>query len=106
MTVKSVGVVGSGIMGGGITHVAALAGHEVVLLSRELSTAEGTVASLEKAFKRQVDKGSLSSEDRDGTIARITATDNLHDLSRCDLVIESVVEDLATKRRLFSDLDR
>ena len=106
MTVKKVGVVGSGIMGGGIAEVAAAAGHEVILRSRELATAEGTVATIERGMKRRIDKGTLAAEQRDETLARITATDNLHDLAECDLVIESVVEDLATKRHLFSELDR
>ena len=106
MTIKRVGVVGSGIMGGGIAEVAAAAGHEVILRSRELATAEGTVATIARGMKRRIDKGTLAAEQRDETLARITATDNLHDLAECDLVIESVVEDLATKRHLFSELDR
>jgi len=106
MTIKRVGVIGSGIMGGGITEVAALAGHEVILRSRELATAEGTLARVERSLTKRVDKGTLSEEDRADTIARATATSNLHDLADCDLVIESVVEDLATKRHVFSELDR
>jgi 3-hydroxybutyryl-CoA dehydrogenase len=106
MTVKKVGVVGSGIMGGGITEVAAAAGHEVVLRSRELAAAEGTVANIERSLNKRLDKGTLSAEQRDETLSRIVATDNLHDLAECDLVIESIVEDLATKRHLFSELDR
>ncbi len=106
MTVKKVGVVGSGIMGGGITEVAAAAGHEVILRSREQATADGTVATIERSLNKRVDKGTVSAENRDATLSRITATENLHDLDECDLVIESVVEDLATKRHLFSELDR
>ncbi len=106
MTVKKVGVLGSGIMGAGITAVAAEAGHEVVLRSREQAAADGTVATISRAFDKRLDKGELSEEDRRASLARITATDSLHELAECDLVIESVVEDLDTKRRLFSELDR
>jgi 3-hydroxybutyryl-CoA dehydrogenase len=106
MTIKSVGVVGSGIMGGGITEVAALAGHSVILRSRELATAEGTLARVDRSLAKRVDKGTLSAEERTEVLARITATSDLHELADCDLVIESVVEDLATKRHLFSELDR
>jgi 3-hydroxybutyryl-CoA dehydrogenase len=106
MTVTKVGVVGSGIMGGGITEVAALAGHEVVLRSREQATADGTVANIERSLAKRVEKGTLTEEERKDTRARISATANLHDLAECDLVIESVVEDLGTKRHLFSELDR
>lgn len=105
MTIKRVGIVGSGIMGSGIAEVAAKSGFEVVLRSRQQRTAEATVASLEKSLDRQVEKGKLEQADRDATLARVTATGNLHDLADCDLVIESVVEDLATKRELFGELN-
>ena len=106
MTIKRVGVVGSGIMGGGIVECAALAGHDVVLRSRGLATAEGTLARVERSLNKRVDKGTLSAEDRAEVANRITITADLHDLAQCDLVIESVIEDLATKRHVFSELDR
>jgi len=93
-------------MGGGITEVAALAGHEVVLRSREQATADGTVASIEKSLNKRVDKGTLQAEERDAALGRVTATCDLHQLAGCDLVIESVVEDLVTKKHLFTELDR
>jgi 3-hydroxybutyryl-CoA dehydrogenase len=106
MTVKRLGIVGSGIMGSGIAEVAAKSGHEVVLRSRKQETADKTVAGLEKSLNKQVEKGRLSEEDRDGALQRVTATSDLGDLAACDLVIESVVEDLATKKELFNELDR
>jgi 3-hydroxybutyryl-CoA dehydrogenase len=106
MTVKRVGIVGSGIMGSGIAEVAAKSGHEVVLRSRKQETADKTVAGLEKSLNKQVEKGRLAEEDRDGALQRVTATSDLGDLAACDLVIESVVEDLATKKELFNELDR
>src|SRR5437868_2530486 len=106
MTVKRVGIVGSGIMGSGIAEVAAKTGHEVVLRSRKQETADSMVAGLEKSLAKQVDKGRLSDEDRQGTLQRVTATSDLGDLAACDLVIESIVEDLATKKHLFNELDR
>jgi 3-hydroxybutyryl-CoA dehydrogenase len=106
MTVKRVGIVGSGIMGSGVAEVAAKTGHEVVLRSRHQETADAMVASLEKSLAKQVEKGRLSEEDRDGTLSRVTATHDLHALADCDLVLESVVEDLAVKKHLFNELDR
>jgi len=106
MTVKRVGVVGSGIMGGGIAECAALAGHEVILRSRERATADGTLARVERSLARRVEKGTLSAEESAEVMARMTATSDLHELAECDLVIESVVENLATKRHVFSELDR
>jgi 3-hydroxybutyryl-CoA dehydrogenase len=106
MTVKRVGIVGSGIMGSGIAEVAAKAGIEVVLRSRKQETADAMVAGLEKSLAKQVDRGKLSDEDRQGTLQRVTATSDLGELAACDLVIESIVEDLATKKHLFTELDR
>ena len=106
MTVKRVGIVGSGIMGSGIAEVAAASGHEVVLRSRSQNTADAMVAGLEKSLARQVDKGKRTEEERDQILGRVTATTDLQELAGMDLVIESVVEDLAVKKHLFTELDR
>jgi 3-hydroxybutyryl-CoA dehydrogenase len=105
MTIKRVGILGSGIMGSGIAEVAAKSGFEVVLRSRQQSTADATVAALEKSLDKQVDKGRLEAADRDATLARVTATGNLKDVADCDLIIESVVEDLEIKKALFIELN-
>jgi 3-hydroxybutyryl-CoA dehydrogenase len=106
MAIKRVGVVGSGIMGSGIAEVAAKTGHEVILRSRKKETAEAMVTGLEKSLAKQVDRGKLSDEDRTAALGRVQATDEIEALSDCDLVIESVVEDLDIKRALFGELDR
>lgn len=106
MKISRVGIVGSGIMGSGIAEVAARTGHEVVLRSRSQETADAMVAGLEKSLARLVEKAKLSEDERDTIVARVTATTNLESLKDCDLVIESVVEDVAVKKELFADLDR
>jgi 3-hydroxybutyryl-CoA dehydrogenase len=106
MTVKRVGIVGSGIMGSGIAETAAKNGHEVVLRSRRQETADGMVAGLEKSLAKQVEKGKLDDGERQATLSRVTATSDLGELAACDLVIESIVEDLAAKKHLFNELDR
>lgn len=106
MSIKRVGIVGSGIMGSGIAEVAAKTGHEVVLRSRQQATADAMVASLEKSLGKQVEKGRLSEDDRDATLARVSATTDLAALAECDLVIESIVEDLGVKKSLFNELDQ
>ena len=106
MSIKRVGIVGSGIMGSGIAETAALAGFEVVLRSRAQATADAMVAGMEKSLARRVEKGKLAEADRDGALSRVTAVSDLGELAGCDLVIESIVEDLAAKKHLFSELDR
>jgi len=106
MSLKRIGIVGSGIMGSGIAEAAAVHGFEVVLRSRAQGTADGMVAGMAKSLGRQVDKGKVTQQDMDGALARVTAVSDLSALAGCDLVIESVVEDLAVKKHLFSELDR
>jgi 3-hydroxybutyryl-CoA dehydrogenase len=106
MTVKRVGIVGSGIMGSGIAEVAAKAGFEVTLRSRSQSTADRMVAGLEKSLTKQVERGKLEASERDAVLGRVRAVAELGELSECDLVIESIVEDLATKKHIFTELDR
>jgi 3-hydroxybutyryl-CoA dehydrogenase len=106
MTIKRVGVVGSGIMGSGVAEVAAAAGHEVVLRSRSKATADATVIGLEKSLNRQIEKGRRTEAERDDILGRVSATTDLQALSHVDLVVESVVEDLSVKKHLFTELDR
>ena len=105
MTINKVGVIGSGIMGSGIAEVAAGAGCTVILRSRSQATADGMIAGLEKSLAKQVERGKKSQEDADALRARVSATTSLQDLADCDLVIESIVEDLGTKKALFNELD-
>lgn len=106
MTIKRVGIVGSGIMGSGLAEVAAKTGHEVVLRSRQQATADAMLASLEKSLAKQVEREKITAEDRDAIIARVTVTSELAALKDCDLVIESIVENLEAKKALFNELDR
>jgi 3-hydroxybutyryl-CoA dehydrogenase len=104
--INTVGIVGSGIMGSGLAEVAARSGYGVVVRSRTKAGAESVLAGVTANLDRQVDKGKLEAADRDAIVARITATHQLSHLADCDLVIESVVEDLPTKRELFSALEQ
>jgi 3-hydroxybutyryl-CoA dehydrogenase len=104
VSINRVGIVGSGIMASGIAEVVAKGGFEVVVVSRSESSAEVCLAKTTKSLARQVEKGKLSAEERDRIAARLTAVTNMAALQFCDLVIESVVEDLAVKKRLFEQL--
>jgi 3-hydroxybutyryl-CoA dehydrogenase len=105
MTIARLGIVGSGIMGSGIAEVAAKSGVEVILRSRKQDTADAMVAGLERSLSKQVERGKLEEQAAKEIAARVSSTDDLHALHDCDLVLESVVEDLAVKRELFTRLD-
>ncbi len=93
-------------MGSGIAEVAARAGYQVVLRSRKSDSGDAMVAHLSRSLERHVAKDRMTAEERDATLARVKVTTELSDLGACDLVIESVVEDLTTKKALFADLDK
>lgn len=105
MSFQKVGVLGSGIMGSGIAEVVAAAGAQVVVRSRSQATADAMLASLEKSLAKQVEREKRTQEEADALRARVSATTRIHDLADCDLVIESVVEDLDVKRALFNELN-
>jgi len=106
MDIKRVGIVGSGTMGSGIAEVACKNGYEVVLRSRSQAGADKMMSGLEKSLAKQVDKGRLAETERDAALALVRGITDLEELASCDLVVESVVEDLAVKKELFSTLDR
>jgi 3-hydroxybutyryl-CoA dehydrogenase len=106
MAVEKLGIVGSGIMGSGLAEVAARAGMTVVLRSRKQETADAMVAGLGRSLAKQVERGKLDEAEAAAVVGRVSATADLEALTDCDLVLESIVEDLETKKQLFGELDR
>ncbi|MGI8795695.1 MAG: 3-hydroxyacyl-CoA dehydrogenase family protein [Acidimicrobiia bacterium] len=106
MEIKRVGIVGSGIMGSGVAEVASKAGFEVTLRSRSDEGAQSMVAGLGKSLAKQVEKGKLDDAERAAVQGRVRTVTDLGELADCDLVLESIVEDLPTKKELFGELDR
>jgi 3-hydroxybutyryl-CoA dehydrogenase len=103
--IKRVGILGSGIMGSGLAEVVARAGFDVVVRSRSQASADDMVASIDRGLAKAIERGRATEEDRTAILGRITATDHLGRVADCDLVIESVVEDLAVKKALFAELE-
>lgn len=103
--ISHVGIIGSGIMGAGIAEVAAKAGYTVTLRSRQQASADAMVDKLTKSLDKQVAKGRLDEAERDAVLGRVRAVSELSELADCDLVLESVVEDLGVKKALFTELD-
>lgn len=104
--IKRVGILGSGIMGSGLAEVAARAGYEVVVRSRSQSSADAMVTAIDKGLVKAIERGRGTEDERSAILGRITATDHLGGMADCDLVIESVVEDLAVKKTLFAELEQ
>ena len=104
MNITTTGIIGAGQMGGGIAHVCALAGHDVLLHDISAETLQNALATINGNMARQVKKGRISEEDRDQALKRITTADTLADFGRCDIVLEAVTEDEAVKRDLYAQL--
>jgi len=103
--VKSVGVIGCGIMGSGIVEVCAKTGMIVTFVEVDQERAERGRQSIERSLAKAVERGKLDESARDETLARITATTNLDDVAGADLIIEAVSEELPTKLEVFRRLD-
>ncbi len=104
--IQKVGILGSGIMGSGLAEVAARAGFDVVVRSRSLTAANAMITTIDKGFVKAIERGKATEDERSAVLGRITATDHLGAVADCDLVIESVVEDLAVKKALFTELEQ
>ena len=104
--IATIGVVGTGLMASGIAEVAAKAGNEVILRGRSEASIKKSKGAVEKSLGKAVSKGKLEQSAADDILGRITTTLEYSDLAECDLVIEGVAEDLATKEDIFRELDR
>src|SRR6202048_576929 len=102
--IKKVGVIGSGQMGNGIAHVAALAGLDVVLNDVSADRLKAGLATINGNLSRQVAKKIITEDARKQALERIVSTDTIDGLADCDLVIESAVEKEETKRKIFQEL--
>lgn len=104
VAIKKVGVIGSGQMGNGIAHVAALAGFDVVLNDVSGDRLKSALATINGNLTRQVAKKAISETDRKQALDRITSAETIDALADCDLVIETAVEKEETKRKIFHDV--
>jgi len=103
--VKTVGVVGCGLMGSGIVQVSAQAGLKTIVREADQAFLDKGLGRIKKFLDDGVTKGKVTAEDRDKTLANIKGTTKLEDLAGCDLVIEAVTENIAVKKEVFSTLD-
>ena len=104
--IRTVGVLGCGLMGSGIAQVCAQAGYRTIV--REVDTAAATagLGRIEAFLSGAVTRNKISAEQRDSALAAISSTTVLDGLAECDLVIEAIVEDFDVKRDVYIELDR
>ena len=101
---KTVGVIGAGLMGNGIAHVAAAAGYEVILSDIEMARAEAARATIAKNMGRMVSKGTMTQEAADAALARLSLTTDNASFADADLVVEAATENEGVKAKIFAGL--
>jgi 3-hydroxybutyryl-CoA dehydrogenase len=103
--ISNVGVLGCGLMGHGITQVAAQSGFEVVVREVDQDRLDGGIGRIEKQLARAVEKGRMEQSDAHAARGRITPTLEYGDLADSDLVVEAITEDLALKLAMWGEVD-
>ena len=103
--IRSVAVLGGGMMGSGIAHACAAAGFDTIVREVTAAMAHRAQQAVERSLARAVERDKLPAEARDAALARLRYTTELDALADCDLVIEAVVEDLEVKNRAWRELD-
>jgi len=105
MDIKTVGVVGCGLMGSGIAEVSAKAGYQVQLCEINLELLQKGQLAIENSLTEAVKRGRIKEEEKSSILDRIKGSTQMSDLSECDLVIEAVPENLELKKEVFLELD-
>ena len=106
METKKVGVVGCGFMGSGIAQISAQSGYDVLVSDVNEEILNKGLTSIDYYLNRNVEKGRMSQQEKDTTMARLKGTTNLQDFGDCDLVVEVVPENLELKKKVFAELDK
>jgi 3-hydroxybutyryl-CoA dehydrogenase len=105
MSVKTVGVLGCGLMGAGIAQVAAASGHKTIVREVNQGLLDKGLGRIRKFLDDGVTKGKVTPEAKDTTLANLTGTTDFAALKDCDLVIEAIVENVDVKTEAFAALD-
>jgi 3-hydroxybutyryl-CoA dehydrogenase len=105
MPIKTVGVLGCGLMGGGVAQVCAQAGYKTIVREVEEPLLKKGLARIEKFLSDGVTRGKVTPEARDATLAKLVGTTRFDEFNECDLVIEAIVENVDEKRKAYAALD-
>ena len=106
MTIQKIGVLGAGSMGGGIAHLAAVKGFEVVLCDVEQRFVEGAIKRIAAFMDKSIEKQKMTVDEKEVALKRITITTQMEDLATVDMVIEAIFEDIDVKKSAFEKLDK
>jgi len=103
--IKTIGVVGAGTMGNGIAQLAAQMGANVVMRDIKDDFVQRGLKAIDNFLAKGVERGKMTEEQKNMVLKRIIGTTDIGELSKCDFVIEAVIEDIELKKKVFSELD-
>jgi len=106
MPIKTVGVLGCGLMGSGIAQVSAAAGYKTIVREVNDTYIEKGLARIKKFLDDGVAKGKTTAEARDRTLENLAGTTTFDALKECDLIVEAVVESASEKKQTYAALER
>ena len=106
MRIKTVGVLGCGLMGSGIAQVCAAAGYTTIVREVDEAFLNKGLGRIRKFLDDGVAKGKVTTEARDTTLGNLSGTTSLDALKDCDLVIEAIIENLEDKRQTYAALEK
>lgn len=107
--VRTIGIIGAGVMGHGIAQVSARTGLNTILVDVSEEILERAIELIKSGpfgLNRLVEKGKMSEKERDECLKRIKTSTSLQDLKDADFIIEAVTEEISLKKRIFSQLDK
>lgn len=104
--INSVGVIGAGTMGGGISMNILNIGTPVTIVETTQEALDRGIAIVRKNYENTAKKGRISQQDVEDRMALLTGSLNIEDLADCDLVIEAVFENMKVKKEIFAKLDK
>jgi 3-hydroxybutyryl-CoA dehydrogenase len=105
MSIQSVGVLGCGLMGAGIAQVCAQSGYRTVVRELDQAVLDKGLGRVRRFLEEGVQKGKVTTETRDRTLANLSGTTTVDALAGCDLVIEAIVENLDAKRQAYAAVE-
>ncbi|MBP1765104.1 MAG: 3-hydroxyacyl-CoA dehydrogenase [Firmicutes bacterium] len=106
MAIQTIGVLGAGAMGGGIAHVAAMKGFNVIICDIEQRFVDGAIERAAKFMDKSIAKGKMTVEEKEAVLGRMKTTTSQEDFASVDFVVEAIIENLKIKTEAFANLDR
>jgi len=106
MTIRTVGVLGCGLMGAGIAQVCAAAGYKTIVREVDQAFLDKGLGRIRKFLEDGVAKGKVTAEARDTTLGNLSGTTSVDALKDCDLIIEAIIENLDEKRATYAALEQ